>query len=574
MALSRDLASNSVWVESLERSLSRRGRPRRASLELGMLTPPRDLSDPDNLADSVLYWRTRRTAANGSAIPAAGSATALALLAATTIPTLAGGRSDSAQSGTHGAGRVAGRTATGTHLVARVPHRKPFDASAISGLAAAPAATVAQHKAAIAYGSLKSVQTMLGLTADGKLGPATAAAIRDFQARHGLTVNGIVDETTFNAMQAASTAPVQPVAPTVAAPVTTGGASGPVTAHAAMASATTVAATAPVVTTSQTPDSTGATSSASDATGTAITPIAQTTTASTDATTTADSGGTTATAPSTVATASTDATTTATVSDAVVGTQPAVGGGVSQLQALLQVPADGTFGSQTKTAVEAFQAANGLPVDSVVGPATRDALGLGAGPTLLDTQPPPPPPAPAASDATGASTPAPGDGATSTQSAHVDTSTSASPTTSSTTTSSSDSSSSTSTSTSDAGTPSNIATGLSEMINAAQAIATLPYIWGGGHGSWVSPGYDCSGSVSYVLHAAGLLSVPEDSGALMSYGAPGPGKYITIYTSPSHAWMTIDGRRFDTVALSEDGSRWASGGGEFAGFVERHPVGY
>jgi cell wall-associated NlpC family hydrolase len=65
---------------------------------------------------------------------------------------------------------------------------------------------------------------------------------------------------------------------------------------------------------------------------------------------------------------------------------------------------------------------------------------------------------------------------------------------------------------------------ISEMIAAGNSIATLPYIWGGGHGTWVSPGYDCSGSVSFVLHAAGLLSTPEDSSQLMSYGVPGPGK--------------------------------------------------
>jgi hypothetical protein len=91
VALSRDLASNNLWVESLERSLARRGRPRRASLELGKLTPPRDLSDPDNLAESVLYWRTRRAASSSSTIPAAGGATALALLAATTLPALTAG---------------------------------------------------------------------------------------------------------------------------------------------------------------------------------------------------------------------------------------------------------------------------------------------------------------------------------------------------------------------------------------------------------------------------------------------------------------------------------------------------
>jgi peptidoglycan hydrolase CwlO-like protein len=112
-----------------------------------------------------------------------------------------------------------------------------------------------------------------------------------------------------------------------------------------------------------------------------------------------------------------------------------------------------------------------------------------------------------------------------------------------------------------------------EMIAAGNAIATLPYIWGGGHGSFISPGYDCSGSVSYVLAAAGLLSAPEVSGDFESYGDPGPGKWVTIYATDGHVWMEIAGWRFDTVALAEDGSRWTQGGGEFAGFVERHPPG-
>jgi peptidoglycan hydrolase CwlO-like protein len=114
---------------------------------------------------------------------------------------------------------------------------------------------------------------------------------------------------------------------------------------------------------------------------------------------------------------------------------------------------------------------------------------------------------------------------------------------------------------------------VTEMIAAGNAIATLPYIWGGGHGSFVSPGYDCSGSVSFVLNAAGLLSSPEVSGAFESYGDPGPGRWVTIYATSGHVWMDIDGERFDTVALAEDGTRWSSGGGEFDGFVERHPVG-
>ena len=112
-----------------------------------------------------------------------------------------------------------------------------------------------------------------------------------------------------------------------------------------------------------------------------------------------------------------------------------------------------------------------------------------------------------------------------------------------------------------------------EMIAAGNAIATLPYIWGGGHGSFISPGYDCSGSVSYVLNAAGLLSSPETSGEFESYGDPGPGQYVSIYASAGHVWMTIAGWRFDTVALAEDGTRWSQGGGEFGGFVERHPPG-
>ena len=112
-----------------------------------------------------------------------------------------------------------------------------------------------------------------------------------------------------------------------------------------------------------------------------------------------------------------------------------------------------------------------------------------------------------------------------------------------------------------------------EMIAAGNAIATLPYIWGGGHASFQALGYDCSGSVSFVLNAAGLLSSPEVSGWFESYGAPGPGQWVTIYANAGHVWMEIAGWRFDTVALAETGTRWARGGGEFAGFVVRHPVG-
>jgi hypothetical protein len=111
------------------------------------------------------------------------------------------------------------------------------------------------------------------------------------------------------------------------------------------------------------------------------------------------------------------------------------------------------------------------------------------------------------------------------------------------------------------------------VIAAADEIATRPYVYGGGHGSFISDGYDCSGSVSYALHGGGLLAAPEDSTGLESYGEPGPGRYITIYANAEHAWMTIDGRRFDTVALAEDGSRWGGPSDDGGGFVERHPDG-
>jgi septal ring factor EnvC (AmiA/AmiB activator) len=114
---------------------------------------------------------------------------------------------------------------------------------------------------------------------------------------------------------------------------------------------------------------------------------------------------------------------------------------------------------------------------------------------------------------------------------------------------------------------------VAQVIAAGNAIATLPYIWGGGHGSFQAAGYDCSGSVSYALAAAGLLSSPLDSTGFESWGEPGPGRWITVFANAGHAWMEVAGWRFDTVALAETGTRWARGGGEFGGFVERHPPG-
>jgi peptidoglycan hydrolase CwlO-like protein len=114
---------------------------------------------------------------------------------------------------------------------------------------------------------------------------------------------------------------------------------------------------------------------------------------------------------------------------------------------------------------------------------------------------------------------------------------------------------------------------VAQVIAAGNAIATLPYVYGGGHASFHADGYDCSGSVSYALAAAGLVSSPMVSGAYEAWGDSGPGQWITIYANAGHVWMEVAGWRFDTVALAEGGTRWSRGGGEFAGFVVRHPPG-
>ena len=103
-----------------------------------------------------------------------------------------------------------------------------------------------------------------------------------------------------------------------------------------------------------------------------------------------------------------------------------------------------------------------------------------------------------------------------------------------------------------------------EMIAAANQIIDTSYCVGGGHGSWNSSCYDCSGSVSFVLHGAGLLSSPEDSTGLESWGSPGPGQWVTVYADASHAFIVVGGRAFDTADFggpntpAGTGPRWRS----------------
>jgi cell wall-associated NlpC family hydrolase len=190
------------------------------------------------------------------------------------------------------------------------------------------------------------------------------------------------------------------------------------------------------------------------------------------------------------------------------------GGSVALLQRKLGIAADGVFGPGTARAVKVFQRKRGLTADGIVGPGTWAALGVrGSHPVLKRSRA--------------------GGGVTVARHTIL----------------------------------------LRRAVSAANRIAYKPYIYGGGHGSFRASGYDCSGSVSYVLHGMGRLGRPMDSGELMSYGKPGRGRFVTIYANASHAFMVINGRRYDTSVRASDGSRWGPGMRSTAGYVARHPAG-
>ena len=119
---------------------------------------------------------------------------------------------------------------------------------------------------------------------------------------------------------------------------------------------------------------------------------------------------------------------------------------------------------------------------------------------------------------------------------------------------------------------------IQEVIDAANEIAHLPYIWGGGHARFVDNGYDCSGSLSFIFAAAGILNTTMTSGQFAHWGDSGPGRWITIFANDGHTFAYIAGLRFDTVALAQTGTRWSAvpGGpkaGDGNGFAIRHPPG-
>ncbi len=115
-----------------------------------------------------------------------------------------------------------------------------------------------------------------------------------------------------------------------------------------------------------------------------------------------------------------------------------------------------------------------------------------------------------------------------------------------------------------------------DAIAAGNRIHKRPYIWGGGHGSFESRGYDCSGAVSYVLHAAGLLTSPLPSGPLKHWGAPGKGRWITVMANAGHAYAVVAGLRWDTSSYGSGGNgpRWRRTKRRPRGFAVRHYLGY
>jgi cell wall-associated NlpC family hydrolase len=187
-------------------------------------------------------------------------------------------------------------------------------------------------------------------------------------------------------------------------------------------------------------------------------------------------------------------------------------GTVRLLQRALGVAADGVFGPGTYAAVKSFQRGKGLTADGIVGPATWSALGHSGITKVLKRR------------VLGRRR-------------------------------------------------SGLPLAVSRVIRAGTRIAFKPYKYGGGHGSFSDSGYDCSGSVSYALHGGGLLGSPLDSSQLMHYGAAGPGRYITIYAQPSHAYMVVHGRRFDTSGAGGRGGRWQWDQRSSSGYTVRHPPG-
>ena len=219
------------------------------------------------------------------------------------------------------------------------------------------------------------------------------------------------------------------------------------------------------------------------------------------------------------------------------------GDDVSSLQQALTlagfpIAADGQFGPTTEQALRAWETATGRAADGVVDAGDVAALLaiLNAGTPLTPTPTPTPIPTPTPTPDPLATT------ATINSAGHAVTA---------------------------PGSPVRV----QRIVAAANHIATLPYRFGGGHGRFTDTAYDCSGSISFALHGAKLLHSTLDSTALESYGAPGRGRWVTIYANRGHTYMIVEGLRFDTSGATDAGTRWQTSARSSRGYVIRHPIG-
>jgi hypothetical protein len=221
--------------------------------------------------------------------------------------------------------------------------------------------------------------------------------------------------------------------------------------------------------------------------------------------------------------------------------RPMSGADVRTLQQLLttwgiRLTADGQFGRQTKGAVRTWERANGRRVNGRLG--RREARMLQLAVERGERAPGYAPP----TDTTLAAPAAPGEKATIGPDGL-------------------------------AIAPASAPAAVTAMIAAGNKIHAMPYKYGGGHGRWNDTGYDCSGSMSYVFHAAGMLDHALDSTGFMSWGESGKGAWVTNYANSGHSFMVIAGLRFDTSGRSDDGSRWDTEMRSSAGYTVRHPAG-